>query len=407
MLDFCNHLDENKNRILKQTALLADDLGYKIYLVGGTVRDIILNKEPLDIDLVLEGNALEFARILQRCLGGELKTHEQFLTATINWPDFSLDLISARKEIYKSYGSLPEISLGNITDDLKRRDFTINAMAVYLMDGKLLDPFGGIDDLKKGLVRILHKNSFKEDPTRILRAARYLARLKFKLEKSTYKEIKKAKVYLTDVSSSRKKNEFIKIANEKGGLKALKLLEGWGVLPYILPGVKLKKINKSFMDYFNVNIGLKEKWLILLMAIYWQTADQLQDILKVRFDLTNKEKQCLEWLINNKALLLRLTKSDIKLSFLNIHRLLYNTPPEIEVFLLWLLGEKRKLYLKEIKMARQQIKLPLSGKDLLEQGVPPGPMVGELLSALEDQILLGKISSRDEALKWLETRLEN
>lgn len=404
-----NILDENKKKILKLTVDLAKKMDKNIYLVGGSVRDILLNKDSSDIDLVLEGNALEFARILHKDLGGELKTYDKFISATIYLPSLSLDLITARKEIYKGYGLLPEIMPGNINDDLKRRDFTINALALNLINGKIHDPFEGIIDIKKGQLKILHKDSFKEDPTRILRAARYLARLKFKLEKNTYKELSHAKFFLTNVSGSRLKNEFIKIINDKGSLKALRLLEGWGALPFFLPGISLKGLNKNFFDYFSnlsINNVITEKWLILLMALYWQTSDDLQNIFKVNFDFTKKEHSCLKWLVQNKPLLIRLTRSQNKLSFLNLHRLLFNTPHEIELFLLWILGDKRKLYLREIKMARQDIKLPLSGKDLLEQGVPPGPLMGKLLNDLEEQFLLGKVTSREDAFKWLKTNLE-
>ena len=165
-------LDQNKKKILQEVVDIANKYEKKIYMVGGTVRDIFLQRDSWDIGLVLEGNALEFAGILHRTLGGELKTYNRFLSATIKVAGFSLDLMTARKEVYKSYGSLPEITPGNINDDLKRRDFTVNALAINLIDGKIIDPFGGIDDLKNRQLSILHKNSFKEDPSRILRAAR-------------------------------------------------------------------------------------------------------------------------------------------------------------------------------------------------------------------------------------------
>lgn len=404
-------LDQNKKKILQEVVDIANKYEKKIYMVGGTVRDIFLQRDSWDIDLVLEGNALEFAGILHRTLGGELKTYDRFLGATINLGGFSLDLMTARKEIYKSYGALPEITPGNINDDLKRRDFTVNALAINLIDGKVIDPFGGINDLKNRQLRILHKNSFKEDPTRILRAARYMARLRFKLEVTTYNQLCNAKPFITEVSANRLKREFIKICNDKASLKSLRLMEGWGVLPYILPGISLKRVNKNTMDYFNSSLKAdqvyQEKWLLILMAIYWQAADNVQDILEVRFDFSNKELNCINWLVRNKPLLLRLINSEAKLSFLNIHRMLYNTPQEVEVFLLWVLGEKRKLYYKEIKLARQQMKLPLSGKDLLEMGVNPGPFMGKLLNELEEQVLLINISSREDALKWIKTKLND
>jgi len=398
-------LSDDKKELIEQVLDSANRLGLNIYLVGGTLRDILLKRQFFDIDLVLEGNALNFARYLQGKLGGQIKTYGNFLSATIILSDFSLDLVTARKERYKYYGALPEILPGNIYDDLKRRDFTINAIALDLKNNKIIDPFGGQSDLENKVLRILHKDSFKEDPTRILRAARYQGRLGFSLSKTSEEELMEAKIFLNNVSPSRLKNEYIKIITDEAGLKTLHILESWGVMPYFLPGIVVKKAGQKCLDaiktHANAHKKAKETWLITLMALYWQCASVLKDILEVKFDFSNKERFCLEWLVKNQYLLRKLINEELEISLFHLHHLLYNTPQEIETFLLWLLGEKGEYFLQDIKTAREGIKLPLTGKDLLQLGISPGPLLGEILKEMEKQVLLGKIGSRKEALNWL------
>lgn len=401
-----NYLDESIKKALEQAVSLATRLGINIYLVGGSVRDIYLKRPSQDIDLVLEGNALEFARLLEDYIGGNVKTYNQFLSATIKSANLSIDLITARKESYKSYGSLPLIEPGNIYDDLKRRDFTVNALAINLRTNKLLDPFGGTVDLESKLLRILHKDSLKEDPTRILRGARYNAQLGFHLEKTTKQELILAKDFLKNVSGSRLKSEFRKIINHKQSLEILKKIADWEVMPQFLPGILLRNGEHNYIDLIKascISRGIPQRtWLVILMALYWRGANSIEDILSVKFDFTKKERYCLEWLVHNYQYLLTIVNDASKISFLNLYYLLNNNPLEIEIFLLWLLGEEDKRFGKEIQKAREGISLPLTGQDLIERGILPGPVMGKILTELKKQVLIGKVNSKIEALNWLE-----
>src|SRR3954452_22209108 len=139
--------------------------GTPIYLVGGAVRDLLLGQERTDLDIAVEGDA----SALGRRLGGEIRTHERFATATVHTDGLELDLATARSESYPEPGALPEVRPATLTDDLARRDFTLNAMAVPLAgDPELIDPHGGLADLERGTLRVLHERSFVDDPTRTL-----------------------------------------------------------------------------------------------------------------------------------------------------------------------------------------------------------------------------------------------
>ena len=174
-------LPPDHRALLDRCAALALAQGAQPYLVGGAVRDLLLGRPTVDLDMVVVGDALLAARAAHAQLGGELVLHEAFGTATLTLPDGrSIDLITARHEHYPAPGALPVVTPGTLDDDLRRRDFTINALAVSLAPehfGALHDPLGGQADLDAGIVRILHDDSFRDDPTRLLRAIRYAARL--------------------------------------------------------------------------------------------------------------------------------------------------------------------------------------------------------------------------------------
>jgi tRNA nucleotidyltransferase (CCA-adding enzyme) len=195
-----------------------------VYLVGGVVRDLLLGRERADLDLVVEGDAIAIARRL----GGELIVHERFGTATVRHDDTAIDLATARAETYPWPGALPEVRPGTLADDLARRDFTINAMALALGDGELVDPHDGTADLDTGVVRVLHEGSFSDDPTRALRAARYAARLGLEPEARTAELLRGAD--LGTVSADRVEAEVRKLAAEPDPRAGFELAAAWGIL---------------------------------------------------------------------------------------------------------------------------------------------------------------------------------
>jgi tRNA nucleotidyltransferase (CCA-adding enzyme) len=159
-----------------------------VYLVGGTVRDILLGETAFDLDIAVEGDGIALGRALAAALGGRVVAHQKFGTGIVRWPGGRVDVATTRTEFYDEPGALPAVEQAAILQDLYRRDFTINAMAVSLKGddfGRLVDPFGGLGDLRTGVIRVLHGLSFIDDPTRIFRAVRYENRYGFRMDGHT------------------------------------------------------------------------------------------------------------------------------------------------------------------------------------------------------------------------------
>lgn len=210
--------------------------GKGTYLVGGFVRDLLLKRPSLDIDIVVEGDAIRVANAMCERWKGTLETHPQFGTATVTPADVNLpkvDFVTARRETYQGAGTLPTVSRGTITDDLRRRDFSINALAMCLDTsafGEIVDKTGGLDDLRIGTVRGLHKHSFTDDPTRIFRAVRYAGRYGFSISETDTGLIREALPVLAQLSGERIRNEIDRILIEKKApeiVAHLKRLDVW------------------------------------------------------------------------------------------------------------------------------------------------------------------------------------
>ena len=199
--------------------------GIDAYLVGGSVRDALLGLVRADLDVAVEGDHLAFAREL----GGDVRAHPAFLTATAATPDGPIDVATARTETYPNPGALPVVSPASLAEDLDRRDFTINAIAIPLRgEPELLDPHDGLADLRAKLLRVLHRNSFVDDPTRALRAARYASRLGLELEAETETLLRAAD--LGTVSAERVDAELRLLAGEGDPAAGFRLLAEWGLL---------------------------------------------------------------------------------------------------------------------------------------------------------------------------------
>lgn len=220
------HIDKHTVRLLKRIGALAGSMSYAVFLVGGTVRDLILGVKNLDLDIVVEGDAIRLGEKLSEEIGGELVVHRQFGTcALVTKKALKIDLATARMETYKKPGALPDVRPSSLEDDLARRDFTINAMAMSINKnnfGRLIDPFGGRRDLARGAIKVLHNGSFIDDPTRIFRAARFESRPGFSIEARTLRLAKTAirKGMLAKLSKYRIRKELVLILKEAGGRKS-------------------------------------------------------------------------------------------------------------------------------------------------------------------------------------------
>jgi tRNA nucleotidyltransferase (CCA-adding enzyme) len=225
-----------QQEILHEAGSLGAEMGYPTCVVGGTVRDLLLGLHSFDMDIVVEGEGIRYARSLAECLHARVKCHERFGTATLIFPDeLRVDVATARTETYERAASLPRVTPGTIRDDLSRRDFTVNAMAASLMPGefgRLFDYFRGIRDLRKQHIRILHDQSFIDDPTRIFRAIRFETRLGFRIVRDSEQRIAEAlsRSILAELEDYRIAAELRLILEEPEPIKPLGRLVRLGVI---------------------------------------------------------------------------------------------------------------------------------------------------------------------------------
>ncbi len=222
--------------ILYETGDLASEMGCRAYAVGGMVRDLLLGIRNFDLDIVIEGDGIRFAGCLADRLHAGVTSHKRFGTATITFPDqIRVDVATARTEVYERPAALPTVTPGSIRDDMQRRDFTINALAASLMPadfGRLLDFFHGVRDLRERHIRVLHENSFIDDPTRIFRAVRFETRLGFRMVRSTEELLVEAlsRSILSELEDYRIATELRLILEEPDPAGTLKRLEQLGVI---------------------------------------------------------------------------------------------------------------------------------------------------------------------------------
>lgn len=388
---------------VKKVQLIGQEHGYSVYLVGGFVRDVILGRRTVDIDIAVEGDAIKIARELQSLKPGKLTIFNDFLTAKIEWPEFNLDLATARQEHYPHPGALPVVEPARIEEDLLRRDFTINAMAIslnYPTEGILVDPSNGYKDLKEELIRILHDRSFVDDATRIWRAVRYEQRLNFKIEEHTLDLLLRSLEMLKTISGDRLRYELECILKEECPEKALRRAEELGLLDYLSPELS---ISGEVAERFH---RAREH--------YGQTPPQEVYLALLLWDITPTEKERLINFLkfNQKAASIIRETGDLKK--VNLEDAL--TPGQIyeklEGYLdlaltVYLLAsdsknaERIKLYLDKLRFTRPS----LSGDDLKRLGLKEGPMIGECLEALRRALINGEISSPEQeeqfVRKWL------
>jgi|HubBroStandDraft_3_1064219.scaffolds.fasta_scaffold24669_2 tRNA nucleotidyltransferase (CCA-adding enzyme) len=226
-------------------AALARRMGVALYLVGGTVRDLVLGRESPDLDLVVEGDGLGFATRLAEEVGGSLRLHREFLTAVVFDPEgLVIDLATARSEVYRAPAALPEVRPGTLATDLFRRDFTVNTLAIDLVREQpaLLDLHGGARDLERGVLRVLHARSFVDDPTRVLRGVRLERRFGLRLDAEAERLAVEAVAggAFARLSGGRLRDELVRLLDEPAvGLPGIERLAGLGLLAVLHPRLAL------------------------------------------------------------------------------------------------------------------------------------------------------------------------
>jgi len=369
----------------------------ELFLVGGAVRDLLLGRPNLDFDLVVEGDAPQLARQLAKASAEKVVTHPRFSTAKFRRGDLSIDLVTARSETYPRPGALPEVEPGPIGDDLLRRDFSINAMAIHLSPdsfGELFDPHGGSTDLKQGSIRVLHDRSFIDDATRMLRALRYEHRLAFKLEQHTERLMRRDKSMLDTISGDRIRHELELILNEEQSERILHRAEALGVLSEIHSCLSGDGWLAERFAQARQLATAPSLSLYLSLLIYRLNGEESEGLI-ARLNIVGGAARILRQVLRLKADLPTLASPGLPPS--GIYRVL--KPHSAEAITACALAcdsatvrGRLELYLSDLRHVRPF----LDGEDLKRIGVMPGPRLGRMLRALQEAKLDNRVSTREE-----------
>ncbi len=391
-----NLLPSEKLTLLSGIAAQAASLNMPCYVVGGFVRDLLLGKPVNDLDVVVEGDAIKLGKKLVEAYGGKLTPHFKFHTAIWHLPDSTdfVDLITARKEVYEKPGALPTVTPSTIEDDLRRRDFSINAMALRLDGeglGEILDPLEGQADLERGVIRVLHPRSFIDDPTRMFRAIRYEGRYGFAIDADTQALVNpEALKVLHSLSGERLRHELDLILDEPHSVQMLLRIASLGVLAAIHP--KMPEFNVAHEDFLEMDMRLDvEADRRVMSYMFWFIDLSEADVITLanRLDFTN-ELTLAVWaaaqLKRGMPHLIDLRPSEWTYALEKL--------PLLSIYAVYLISRESAL-LSYISIWRH-VKPQTNGDDLKKLGLQPGPRFGEILTELRSAWLDGVLSNKTE-----------
>jgi len=378
---------------------VAQNRGQSLYLVGGVVRDLLLGRANFDLDLVVEGNAIELAQQLIEIKQAKIITHPRFGTAKLQWNKWSVDLATARSETYVKPGALPKVKPSSLSSDLFRRDFTINTMAIHLNPshyGELIDPHEGIADLEHKLIRVLHEKSFTDDATRIWRGLRYEQRLNFQLETNTLQLLKRDIPMLDTISGDRIRYELECILQEERPEKVFHRAEELTVLQKLDPALKgngwLAEKFKLARQLTSPNLPPFGLYLVLLA--YRLTEEESEHLIS-HLRLSKSVTQTLRDTMAIKTQLQALANPALNPS--GIYRLLHGYSPSA-IMANSLAGDSNVVcqHLEIFLSKLRYVKPALTGNDLIRMGIAPGPRIKEILRLLHEARLDGKVTSKKD-----------
>jgi tRNA nucleotidyltransferase (CCA-adding enzyme) len=375
-----------------------------VYLVGGTVRDILLGEPSFDVDVAVEGDAIAFARTLAAALGGRVREHEKFGTAVVLYGDGDrIDAATARTEFYDAPGALPTVEHATIREDLHRRDFTINAMAASLKGGdfgRVVDPFGGRRDLAAGTIRVLHPYSFIEDPTRIFRAIRYENRYGFRMDGHTERLARSCVEMglVGDLSSERLRNELVALLDEEHVVHSIPRIAELGADGAIHPhlaadeeAVRLvERLRGLTAEY---DLGVPAWRLGLAVLARRMPPDEIYDWLE-RLRVRRPDAEAIAAAVTVGPRVVERLRGDGPTAA-EVVALVEPYAPDAPLFALGLaeLPPLRR-YFEELRF----VTLDITGSDLAGLGLRESPRVGEILSELRRRKLNGELDGRESEL---------
>jgi len=416
--------------LIKVIGREADKSNLSVFLVGGVVRDLLLGAANYDLDIVVEGDAIRFIEQLACKIQGKVVRHKKFGTGTIvmerpKWlplardesGKFKIDIASAREETYEKPAALPMVKFSSLKEDLYRRDFTINAMAVNINKknfGLFIDFFDGKKDLKKAVIRVLHDKSFIDDPTRIFRAVRFEQRFAFKIENRTRQLIARAarKDMFSLTESRRIRTELILILKEEHPEKAIFRMRELHELRFIHRALSLRrdisvtlnKLKKRVKWYKTICAPGKKTdvWLVYFMVMLEKLSHREVSEVLEKFVFTRVEslklksyKAFAEETVKKISVREEMTRSGIYtlLKPLSHEEILY--------VMAKVRTEKAKNRIENFFINLDNVTLKTKGHDIKKEGVNPGPRYAELLRCLLREKLDGKIVTKKDEIKYL------
>jgi tRNA nucleotidyltransferase (CCA-adding enzyme) len=397
-------LPDSLSPVLDAVAAVSDPYD-GVYLVGGSVRDILLGEPNFDVDIVVEGDAIALANALANKLDGRVRAHRTFGTAVVLFGDDErVDVVTARSESYHAPAVLPTVEPGTIDEDLHRRDFTINAMAVSLEGdavGELVDPFGGRADLDAGRIRILHDRSFIDDPTRILRAIRYEDRYGFRMDDDTVRLAREciATGHVGDLSGARLRDELEALLSEGDVSHAIPRLSELGAEREVHPHVvaddetvrlfdRLRDLNRRY------SLGVPA-WRLGLAALGRRLPHDEIDTWLHGLKIRRQDAQLISAAIEDGPRIAEHVGRD-SLAPADVVALAEPHAPDAPLFALALADQPQ---LHEFFDRLEAIELEIDGADLAQLGLGESPRVGEILAEVRRRKLNGELAGRESELE--------
>ena len=403
-------------RLLQEIGRWAAETSRSVYVVGGFVRDLLIGRENFDIDIVVEGDAVDFAHQLAKVWEGQVRTHRKFKTATITRRDgVKLDFVSARSETYPSPGALPSVECGTIVEDLRRRDFSINALAMRLQPnafGEIVDCTEGLRDLRDGCIRVLHEQSFIDDPTRIFRAIRYAARYSFWIIEVDRQRMVEAINHgaLNLISGQRIRNEIDRVLLEEAAPQMVNRMSKFNLFGAIHP---TWEISPNFDARWNA-AGQAIEWAstslpngpINTRAILWMTLLTAPDSIEVISNRLGLENELCTKLSVQGQLEQDIHTLSASSKPSEVYQLLNPYPVEPLVFAMmqpnqpnWRV-EKMSNYLTHLRNVQPLV----TGNDLIQRGLKPSQAFSDLLWKAFAAQLDGKVSTTQETYQFLDIK---
>jgi tRNA nucleotidyltransferase (CCA-adding enzyme) len=403
-------------RLLRRFGRLADEEGVGLYLVGGVVRDLLLKGNNFDLDLAVEGDAISFARLMADRYDAGLALFERFATARLALPNgLKVDIASTRRESYADPAALPDVQTASLDEDLFRRDFTINAMAIQLNSanwGQLRDPYGGQQDLKARTLRVLHDYSFIDDPTRIFRAIRFARRFGFRIAPRTGRLLARAAKsdLVARLSGPRLANEIFALMKEQRPEEAIVSLRRYRLLRFLHPrlscGIRIERLLAVLPQATgwwkrHCPDAALDRPLLRVMAMLAQASSSTISGIIQRLQLSAVQARALQWAGEKTSHFAETLSGDAPLRPSQIYRMLSRLPDEALVLVLakgLLINREAGRGRLTRRLARfltrdRLVTTTINGETLKRFGLRPGPHFKEILDRLLDERLDGKITA--------------